>query len=64
MFFSVENLHINLGDFYLEDVSLGIEKGDYLSIIGPTGAGKSIFLESISSYPVSIMLDNLYAKSY
>lgn len=50
MFFSVQNLHINLGEFYLEDVSLEIEQGDYLNVIGPTGAGKSILLESIIGF--------------
>ena len=50
MFFSVQNLHINLDEFYLEDISLDIEKGDYLNVIGPTGAGKSILLESIIGF--------------
>jgi len=50
MFFRIQNLHINLGQFYLENVSLDIEKGDYLNVIGPTGAGKSILLESIIGF--------------
>ena len=49
-FFSVQNIHICLGDFSLQDVSLGIDRGDYLSVIGHTGAGKSILLESISGF--------------
>jgi molybdate transport system ATP-binding protein len=50
MFFNVQNLHVNLGEFYLEDVSLEIEQGDYLNVIGPTGAGKSILLESVIGF--------------
>ncbi len=46
----IEDLHINLGEFYLEGVSFSLEKGDYLNIIGPTGAGKTILLESIIGF--------------
>jgi molybdate transport system ATP-binding protein len=47
---TIEDLHINLGEFCLKGVSLSVEKGDYLSIIGPTGAGKTILLESIIGF--------------
>ena len=46
----IEDLHINLGEFYLKGVSFALEKGDYLNIIGPTGAGKTILLESIIGF--------------
>nr|WP_148881994.1 ATP-binding cassette domain-containing protein [Thermococcus aciditolerans]QEK13883.1 ATP-binding cassette domain-containing protein [Thermococcus aciditolerans] len=46
----VENLGIDLGDFHLRDVSLSVEKGDYLTVIGPTGAGKSVLLEAIAGF--------------
>jgi len=49
-FFRVEDLHIKLPEFNLEDVSLSLDRGDYLTIIGPTGAGKTIFLESIVGF--------------
>ena len=49
-FVEIDNLHINLGEFRLNGVSLSLDKGDYLSIIGPTGAGKTIFLESIVGF--------------
>ncbi|BAP63849.1 ATP-binding cassette domain-containing protein [Methanococcus maripaludis] len=45
-FVKIENLNINLGEFKLEDVNLSVEKGDYVTIIGPTGSGKSILLET------------------
>lgn len=46
----IEDLHINLGEFCLKGVSFSLEKGDYLNIIGPTGAGKTILLESIIGF--------------
>ena len=49
-FLQVEHLHINLGEFHLRDISFSLERGDYLGVIGPTGAGKTIFLESIIGF--------------
>ncbi|WP_297501472.1 ATP-binding cassette domain-containing protein [Thermococcus sp.] len=46
----VENLSIDLGEFHLRDINLTVEKGDYLTVIGPTGAGKSILLEAIAGF--------------
>jgi molybdate transport system ATP-binding protein len=50
MFLEIKDLHINLGEFFLQGVSFDVERGDYLSIIGPTGAGKTILLESIIGF--------------
>ncbi len=50
MLLEIEKLHINLGEFYLKGISFSLEKGDYLSIIGPTGSGKTILLESIIGF--------------
>lgn len=44
----VKNLHINLGDFSLQNVSFNVEKGDYFMLLGESGAGKSVLLESIA----------------
>jgi len=49
-FVSVSDLHINLGEFYLNGVSFDLDRGDYLAIIGPTGSGKTILLESIVGF--------------
>ncbi|ACV24967.1 ABC transporter related [Methanocaldococcus fervens AG86] len=49
-FLEIKNLSIDLGEFKLIDVNLEIEKGDYLTIIGPTGSGKSILLETIAGF--------------
>jgi len=44
----VENISTHLGDFFLKDVSLDVADGEYLMILGPTGAGKTILLETIA----------------
>jgi len=49
-FLSVCDLHINLGEFYLKGVSFDLDRGDYLTIIGPTGSGKTILLESLIGF--------------
>ena len=41
-----------MGEFLLDSVSINVEKGDYLVILGPTGAGKTILLETVAGvYP-------------
>ena len=44
----LHNIHIALGDLKIEIQQLKVEKGDYLAIMGPTGAGKTVLLESIA----------------
>lgn len=44
----IENVSKDMGEFYLKNISLDIEKGEYLMILGPTGAGKTILLETIA----------------
>ena len=49
----IRNLSVDLGEFVLNDVSLNIKEGDYFIILGPTGAGKTVLLESIAGlYPI------------
>lgn len=48
----VEHISKNLGEFFLRDVSIDVNDGEYLMILGPTGAGKTILLETIAGvYP-------------
>jgi len=48
----IENVSKDLGEFRLENVSLEVQDGEYLVIIGPTGAGKTILLETVAGiYP-------------
>jgi molybdopterin-binding protein len=44
----LKNLSVDLGDFVLKDITLTIEEGEYFIILGPTGAGKTVLLESIA----------------
>jgi molybdate transport system ATP-binding protein len=62
-FLEVKNLSIDLSLFQLNEVSFSLRKGDFLAIIGPTGAGKTILLESLLGiYPLKegrILLKNV-----
>ncbi len=62
-FLTVEDLHIRLAEFHLDGISFDLDAGDYLAIIGPTGAGKTILLESIIGFweieRGTIRLDNV-----
>jgi molybdopterin-binding protein len=44
----VRNLWVDLGDFVLQNANLDISNGEYFVILGPTGAGKTVLLESIA----------------
>ncbi|RZB34693.1 MAG: molybdate/tungstate transport system ATP-binding protein [Desulfobacteraceae bacterium Eth-SRB1] len=44
----VENISKNLGEFFLTDINLEVNAIDYFMIVGPTGAGKTILLETIA----------------
>ena len=49
----VKNLCVDLGEFVLKDISLNISDGEYFIILGPTGSGKTVLLESIAGlYPI------------
>ncbi|MFP4058255.1 MAG: ABC transporter ATP-binding protein [Candidatus Brocadiia bacterium] len=43
----VEDLSINLGEFHLRDTSLAIQEGEYMVLLGPTGAGKTVLVECL-----------------
>jgi len=49
-FLRVEDMHINLGEFSLKGVSIELGRGEYHTIMGPTGAGKTILLECIIGF--------------
>jgi len=44
----VRGLCARRGNFYLEDVSLDVQDGEYFVLLGPTGAGKTVLLECIA----------------
>ncbi len=49
-FLEVKDLCLDVGDFELSGIGLKAEKGDYLALIGPTGSGKSLLLETIIGF--------------
>ena len=44
----IKNLSGNLGEFRLNNINLQVNKGEYLAILGPTGAGKTVLIEYIT----------------
>lgn len=44
----IEHLCVSLGDFSVTDLNLHIKRGQYTVLLGPTGAGKTILLETIA----------------
>lgn len=44
----IKNLSLQLGNFSLKDINLTIVDKEYLVILGPTGAGKTVLLECIA----------------
>jgi len=44
----VKNLSAQRGNFFLEDICLDVQDGEYFILLGPTGAGKTVLLESIA----------------
>ncbi|HEY32054.1 MAG TPA: ABC transporter ATP-binding protein [Dehalococcoidia bacterium] len=44
----VKNLSAKREEFYLKDVSFAVQDGEYFVLLGPTGAGKTVLLESIA----------------
>ena len=44
----VKGLRVSLGEFRLKDVDLSIDEGDFFVLMGPTGAGKTVFMEAIA----------------
>jgi molybdate/tungstate transport system ATP-binding protein len=43
----IKNLNGDLGEFHLRDINLTVNGGEYLAILGPTGAGKTVLIEYI-----------------
>lgn len=44
----IEDLSVKLGNFSLKDISLDVKEGEYFIILGESGAGKTVFLESLA----------------
>jgi len=50
MYLEIEDLSVDLGEFHLKDINLGMNEGEYVVFIGPTGSGKSVLLETIIGF--------------
>ncbi|AFS78063.1 molybdate ABC transporter ATP-binding protein ModC [Gottschalkia acidurici 9a] len=44
----LENVNKSLGDFKLKNVNISLKDGEYFVILGPTGTGKTVILETIA----------------
>lgn len=44
----IEQLTVQVPGFALTDINLSVQEGEFFALIGPTGAGKTLILESIS----------------
>jgi len=44
----IKELAVDVGEFSLRNISLAIEEGRYFVIVGPTGVGKTVLLETIA----------------
>lgn len=44
---TLEHIGLSLPGFALKDINLSLEKGEFFSLMGPTGSGKSLLLEGI-----------------
>ena len=54
-----EGLSFKIGDFQLHDVSIEIPNGEYFSLLGPPGSGKTLFLECLCGL-VRILSGQIY----
>ena len=48
--FEVENLSYKLGDFKLDNVNFKVNQGEYFVLLGQSGSGKTLLLESIAGF--------------
>ena len=51
---TAENCRVDLGGFRLENINLSIHDREIFALIGETGAGKSILLESLAGFHIPV----------
>ncbi len=44
----VKDLCVQMGNFFLKNISFDVKDGEYFVLLGPTGSGKTVLLESIA----------------
>ncbi len=45
---SLDNISVTVGNFRLRQINMTVERGDYFVVLGPSGVGKSLLLETIA----------------
>ncbi len=58
----IENLNVKLSGFSLHNIDLTVEKGEFFTLLGPTGAGKTVVLESVIGL-ISIEKGRIYINN-
>jgi molybdate/tungstate transport system ATP-binding protein len=48
----VRNLYKDWKEFSLKNINLEVKKGEYFAILGPTGVGKTLLLETIAGFHI------------
>ena len=49
---AIDNISHEWGGFSLKNVTFSLDKGEYFVILGPTGAGKTLILETIAGFHI------------
>jgi len=49
-FLKIENLSYAMGDFKLDNVNFSVHEGEYFVLLGQSGSGKTMLLESIAGF--------------
>jgi len=44
----IRDLSVDLGEFHLREIALDVAPGEYMVVLGPTGGGKTVLLETIA----------------
>ncbi len=57
----IENISLKVGDFELKNISFNVDAGDYFVILGVSGVGKSVLLESIAGL-IDISEGNIFLR--
>ncbi|MGC8482276.1 MAG: ATP-binding cassette domain-containing protein, partial [Thermodesulfobium sp.] len=49
-FLKVSDIQVKVEKFLLKNISFELKKGQILAILGPSGAGKTLLLETIAGF--------------
>lgn len=59
----IDHINVRLPGFSLQDVAFTVEKGEFFALLGPTGSGKTLLLESIAGLmPVTSGMIEIHGK--